>query len=150
MYRDKKIIKQRTKHYNSLYKDKETIKNTLQNEITHENLCNILNEKQKFEIRKYGKDMKELLDIFNRKTSEGPIYVCTCCHQLWFKHCVYNVNGIHFKTENEKATFHICRTKFVSRDGKEWICKTCRTSVKGAKILKLSIKNKMGFSPLPP
>ena len=94
--------------------------------------------------------MKELLDIFNRKTSEGPIYVCTCCHQLWFKHCVYNVNEIHFKTENEKATFHICRTKFVSRDGKEWICKTCRTSVKGAKIPKLSIKNKMGFPPLPP
>ena len=68
--------------------------------------------------------MKELLDIFNRKTSEGPIYVCTCCHQLWFRHCVYNINEIHFKTENEQDTFHICRTKFVTRDGKEWIRKT--------------------------
>ena len=116
MYRDKKIIKKWTKHYNSLCKDKysnlytedvhqswtpiftvdrqfqvtnvKTNKNTLQNEITHENPCNILNEKQKFEIRKYGTDMKGLLDIFNRKTSEGPIYVCTCCHQLWFRHCL--------------------------------------------------------------
>ena len=42
--------------------------------------------------------MKELLDILIKKTSEGPIYVCTCCQQLWFKHSVYNVNEIYFKT----------------------------------------------------
>ena len=150
MYKEKEMVKKRTKCYNSLYKDKKTIKNTLQKQITCENPCNILNEKQKADIRKYGKDMKELLDIFNTRTSEGPVYVCTHCQQLWFKHSVYNVDEIYFKTENEKATFHTCRTKFVSRDGKEWICKTCRNSVKGAKIPKLSIKNKMGFPQLPP
>ena len=74
--------------------------------------------------------MKEILDIFNTRTSEGPVYVCTCCQQLWFKHSVYNVDEIYFKTENEKVTFETCRTKFVSRNGKEWICKTCRKCVK--------------------
>ena len=35
------------------------------------------------------------------------------------------------------------------KDGKEWICKTCRNSVKEGKTPKLSIGNKMGFLELP-
>ena len=37
-----------------------------------------------------------------------------------------------------------------SKDGKKWICKTYRNSVKEGKIPKLSIENKMGLSELPP
>ena len=69
-------------------------------------------------FRKYGRDIKELLNIFNTRTPEGPVYVCTCCQQLWFKHSVFNVDEIYSKTENEKATFITCRTKFVSKNGR--------------------------------
>ena len=149
-YREMETVHKRTKHHNCFDKNTETIKNTLQKQRSHENPGNILNEKQKTEIRKYGRDIKELLNIFNTKTAEGPVYVCTCCQQLWFKHSVFNVDEIYLKTENEKATFNTCRTNFVSKCGKEWICKTCRNSVKEGKIPKLSIKNKMGFPQLPP
>ena len=150
IYREIEMVHKRTKHHNCSYKNKETIKNTLQKQKACEYPCNVLNEKQKVEFRKYGRDMKELLNIFNTRIAEGPVYVCTCCQQLWFKHSVFNVDEIYLKKENEKAIFKTCRTKFVSKDGKEWICKTCRNSVKEGKIPKLSIKNKMGFPLLPP
>ena len=46
--------------------------------------------------------------------------------------------------------FETCRTKYVSKDKKEWICKTCRNAIKDGKIPKLSVANKMGFLPIPP
>ena len=62
---------------------------------------------------------------------------------------VHNVDEIIFKTDNERTTFSTCRTQYLSKDGKEWICKTWRNSVKEGKIPKLSIANKMGFPELP-
>ena len=93
--------------------------------------------------------MIELLKIFNESIAEGPINVCTC-QQIWLKHSVLNVDEIILKTDNERTTFSTCRTQYLSKDGKEWICKTCRNSVKEGKIHKLSIENKMGFPQLPP
>ena len=37
----------------------------------------------------------------------------------------------------------------MSVDNREWICKTCRDSIKEGKIPKLSIENKMGFPQKP-
>ena len=93
--------------------------------------------------------MTELLKIFNASIAEGPVYVCTCCQQIWFKHSVFNVDEITLKTNHERTTFSSCRTQYLSKDGKEWICKTCINSVKEGKIPKLSIENKMGFPELP-
>ena len=109
-----------------------------------------MNEKQQAENRKYGSNMTELLKIFNESIAEGPVYVCTYCQQIWFKHSVLNVDEIILKTDNERTTSSACRTQYLSKDGKEWICKTCRNSVKEGKIPKLSIANNMGFPELPP
>ena len=94
--------------------------------------------------------MTQLLNIFNSSIAEGPVYVCTYCEQIWFRHSVFNVNEITLKTNDERTTFNTCRTEYVSKDGKEWICKTCRNSIKQGKIPRLSLQNKMGFPKLPP
>ena len=93
--------------------------------------------------------MTELLKIFNENIAEGPVYVCTCCQQIWFKHSVHNVDEMILKTDNARTTFSTCITQYLSKDGNEWICKTCRNSVKEGKIPKLSIANKMGYPELP-
>ena len=147
--REKEAEWKRIRCQDTLYKSKETIQNTLQRQRARQDPYKVLNEKQQAENRKYGSNMTELLKIFNENIAEGPVYVCTCCQQIWFKHSVHNVDEIILKTDNERTTFNTCRTQYLSKDGKEWICKTCRNSVKEGKIPKLSIANKMGFPELP-
>ena len=45
----------------TLYKNKETIQNTLQKQRAHQGLDKVLNEKQQAENRKYGSNMREVL-----------------------------------------------------------------------------------------
>ena len=147
--KEKEAEWKRIRHQDTLYKSKETIQNKLQRQRACQDPYKVLNEKQQAENRKYGSNITELLKIFNENIAEGPVYVCTCCQQIWFKHSVHNVDEIILKTDNERTTFSTCRTQYLSKDGKEWICKTCRNSVKEGKIPKLSIANKMGFPELP-
>ena len=78
IYREIEMVHKRTKCHNSSYKNKETIKNTLQKQKAYKYPCNVLNEKQKVEFRKYGRDMKELLNIFNTRTAVTSL----CMHLL--------------------------------------------------------------------
>ena len=102
----------RVRHQDTLYKNKETIQNTLQKQRAHQDSYKVLNEKQHAENRKYGSNMTKLLKIFNESIAEGPVYVCTCCQQIWFKHSVFNVDEIALKTDNERTTFSTCRTQY--------------------------------------
>ena len=128
----------------------ETNQNRLQKQRARKHSINISKEKQQTETKKHGKNLTQLLNIFNSSIAEGPVYVCTCCEQIWFRHSVFNVNEITLKTNDERTTFNTCRTEYVSKDGKEWICKTCRNSIKQGKIPRLSLQNRMGFPKLPP
>ena len=38
----------------------------------------------------YGSSLKESIKIFNKLTTNGPIYVCSICQQINFLHCVKN------------------------------------------------------------
>ena len=144
MYREIKKVQKRTKHQDTQCKSKETIQNTLQKQRACQDPYKVLNEKQHAEKRKYGSNITELLKIFNESIAEGPVYLCTCCQQIWFKHSVLNVDEIILKTDNERTTFSTCRTQYLLKDGKEWICKTCRNSVKEGKNPKLySMKERL-------
>ena len=87
--------------------------------------------------------------MFNIKTSNGPIYVCTVCLQTWFRRSVLNIEFIKGSSEGEEHKLNQCRQNYVSAEDKEWICKGCRDSIKTGKIPKFSIENKMGFPPQP-
>ena len=106
-------------------------------------------EEEKCNQRHYGSTLTDLLQIFNESTSLGPIFVCTCCQQIWFRHSVYDIQKIHFKSSEEKQIFQKCRTHYVSVNKKEWICTTCRLAIKEIRIPKLSVFNKMGFPDIP-
>ena len=102
------------------------------------------------DLENIERDMKELLNIFNTRTSEGPVYVSTCCQQLWFKHSVFNVDEIYFKTENEKASFITCRTKFVSKMVKSGYAKLAEIQSRMEKFPNCQSRIKWVFPPLPP
>ena len=89
---------------------------------------------------------KELIEKFHNIVSEGPVYSCTSCSQLWFRH---SVQPFPRKLENAavakvKEILEKCpRTPGVN--GLVWICLTCYSHIRAGNIPPLSKMNKMGF-----
>ena len=90
--------------------------------------------------------LRSCIDAFVAKTSVGPVYVCSVCHQTWFAHSVKNVS-VSIRNVDEQN--HGCLTGFLSLEDEEWICGTCESSSRQKRIPKLSIKNKMRFPVTP-
>lgn len=36
--------------------------------------------------------MEDSISKFHKMIAQGPLYICTCCDQLWYKHGVRNAN----------------------------------------------------------
>ena len=101
-------------------------------------------------ITKYGPTMEECLKIFNDNVALGPIYVCPCCLQTWFRGSVHKMKDIKLPWEDKQRVYQICQVGWTFADDIEWICCTCRKALGEAKIPKLSIYNKLGFPEQPP
>ena len=108
----------------------------------------ISNENAKCDRRYDGNNLKECIDNFINITSQGPIYVCTCCNQLSFKKSCDIVSQT--STIQLNKTFKKCTTNTISVDNKEYICSTCKYSILQNKIPRLSIANKLSFPKKPP
>ena len=103
--------------------------------------------------RRYdGAELSDCIENFLKETSSGPIYVCTCCQQTFFKKSITEFTQSPKNEEN--PTFKLmnkCSTAFKSFENKEWICISCKTSIQTHnKIPTMSIANKMGFPIKPP
>ena len=66
--------------------------------------------------------LTQCLNVFDQKTSSGPIYVCTACLQTWFRTSVHDVANLTFKLQMEKRTYLECSQGYVSAESKEWLC----------------------------
>ena len=91
----------------------------------------------------------QCLNVFNQKTSSGPIYICTLCLQTWFRTSVHDVTNLTFKSQSEKRTYLEHSQEYVSAESKQWLCNTCRQAIKKNQWPKLSIINGMGFPTVP-
>jgi hypothetical protein len=92
--------------------------------------------------RKHGSCLDECIKLFHSNIATGPIYVCSSCHQTWFKHSVIKASTLR---KNNTELLEQCLTGFKSVDNAEWICTTCRLSIKSGMIPKLSVANGMQF-----
>ena len=97
--------------------------------------------------QKYGSDFKDSIKIFNKLTSQGPIFVCSLCQQTTFSDKVTKINKLH-QTKNSHL-LHECRTYYKSINNEEYICNTCRQYIYKGKIPRLSIKNGCNFPDKP-
>ena len=87
-----------------------------------------------------------VIQHFKRETSKGAEFVCTSCMQTWFKKSVFKYNPREY-AHAEKLNVCIKGIKSVGND--EWICSTCRHSLKIGNIPTLSLANGMGFPEKP-
>ena len=99
--------------------------------------------------RKYGFSICDSVQKFKEAVSEGSSYVCTCCHQVWFKQSVKEASSMEQMSSVSKSLLKKCRTGYISVDNREWMCNTCICNVTKGKIPKLSVINGMNFPEKP-
>ena len=91
-------------------------------------------------------NIENAIKQFHSDISIGPLYVCSCCHQTWFRKSVSMLKNTHIPAESKRMH---C-TNFISVNNKEWICHTCLSALRDSKIPKLSVTNGMKWPIKPP
>ena len=92
------------------------------------------------------KTIQESIKQFHSNIAIGPLYVCSCCHQTWFRKSVSMLKNTHISAESRRLH---C-TNFTSIGNEEWICHTCLSALRECKPPKLSVSNGMKWPDKPP
>ena len=50
--------------------------------------------------QKQPKSLVDMISKFHRIVNNGPVYVCSCCDQLWYKHSVSSTAKLREKSPN--------------------------------------------------
>ena len=90
-------------------------------------------------------DELALVRKFHNSVSAGPLYICTCCDQLWYKHSVSPADRL--RLINPEITKYLQSVRSV--DDIEWVCQTCNNHLKKGKVPPCAIANGMQFPEKP-
>ena len=85
------------------------------------------------------KSIEACIKQIHSNVSVGPLFVCTCCHQTWFRKSVSVLKNTHIPAQNTRL---YC-TKFAYVNNEEWVCHSCLTAFRNSKVPKLSVVNGM-------
>ena len=102
-------------------------------------------ESYKFSHKKL-KTIDDCIKEFHSSIFVGPLHVCTCCHQTWFRKSVSMLKNTHIPTRIQRL---YC-TNITSVNDEEWVCHTCLNSLKYGKVPRLSVANGMKWPIKPP
>ena len=91
------------------------------------------------------KDINWCIEMFHSSIGVGPVFVCTCCHQTWFRKSVSMIKNINISAKDVRL---YC-TKLLSVNKEEWICHTCLSTIRDGKVPKLSVANGMKWPEKP-
>ena len=91
------------------------------------------------------KNIQYFISRFHEVVSQGPVYICTCCDQLWYRHSVFSAEKL--KCSNPEIVKHLWNK--VSVKNIEWVCRTCFTHLVKNRIPPCAIVNGMKFPEKP-
>ena len=86
--------------------------------------------------RKFGSNLGESIRKFLDAVSEGPIYVCSSCHQTHFANNVVDVCNLC--PQKHQVLLETCLTNFKSVNNTEWLCLSCKREIYAGLVPKLS------------
>jgi hypothetical protein len=90
--------------------------------------------------------VSHLINDFHLAVSNGPVYVCSSCDQLLYRHSVQKAAGLR---SFHSTLIHKCLLGTVSPDGIEYVCQTCFKYIKQGKLPPCSLSNGLDFPPIP-
>ena len=99
------------------------------------------NEYQREYRQGHKTSMEFAINRFNEIVNQGPLYVCTSCDQLWYKHSVRCTNKLR-QSKPDIVKYLLNKT---SVGNKEWVCQTCSRYLMKNKVPPCSIANGMAF-----
>ena len=126
-------------------KEKRKINNDLEITVPRKKIKHDIDLLPK-KFQKNFETVEESIKRFHSDISFGPIYVCSCCHQTWFRKSVSMLKNTHIPAESKRLH---C-TEFTSVGNEEWICHTCLSALRDSKLPKLSVANGMKWPDKPP
>ena len=97
-------------------------------------------------LKKDFKTIKENIKQVHSNIAIGPLYVCTCCHQTWFRKSVSMLKNTYIPARSRRL---YC-TNFTSVSNEEGVCHTCLSALRDSKNPKLSVANGMKWPDKPP
>ena len=97
--------------------------------------------------QKKNKDIEFYIENFQKKTSQGPIYICVSCDRLSYRHAV--INGARLLGTNT-PNVELCAIGPPSAEGKKWLCHTCNRYLKDGRVPPLALVNGNKFPEKPP
>ena len=89
--------------------------------------------------------LEETINELHCAVSKGPLYICTCCDQLWYKHSVCCAEKTRLTNPSMVKHFQ----NIISVDNKEWLCQSCNRYLKKNKVPPCAITNGMKFPEKP-
>ena len=95
--------------------------------------------------RQKVRSIAALISRFHNIVSQGPLYICSCCDQLWYKHSVFPAAKL--RNSNPAAEKYLLNSKSVNN--KEWPCRTCHNYLAKDKIPPVAVFNGMKFPKKP-
>ena len=90
--------------------------------------------------------LSSLIHRFHSIVARGPVYICTSCDQLLYKHSVQLAANI--RSMSLSITDSVLLNKR-SSDGIEYICNTCNSYLRKNKLPPCAIANNLQFPPIP-
>ena len=145
MYREQERLTKKQKRLDARYYAAEKSSNTVARSRKRQNPDVREHEQIGKRRRRGGISYPECKAKFHSALIDGPIYVCTSCHQTWFDHSVVQVEKVKIYGE----ILEKCCTQYISAHDLEWLCRTCLDSIKSGKVPRLSVANKCTFPPKP-
>ena len=89
----------------------------------------------------HDEPLQNLIAKFHDVASQGPLYIYTCCDQLWYKHSV--IPAAALKKNNPSVQKKLLNKTSVNNI--EWLCKTCNKHYKNNKVPPCAAINGMKF-----
>ena len=88
------------------------------------------------------------ISTFKQEVQEGPVFVCTSCQRLLYKASVFLFDTKDFN-KSDTELLNNCKTGYISVDGKEYICSSCRLSLKKNDLPALAVHNNLTVDEIP-
>ena len=89
--------------------------------------------------------ISKLIEKFHSDVAVGPLYICSCCDQLWYKHSVSQAG--RFRQQYPNMVIHL--QHIFSVDNTEWLCHSCNRHLKKGKVPPCAISNGQKFHDKP-
>ena len=101
-----------------LFHKRQKSKQSRQNESAKSKTRRLSKKQSYLKHKRSSKSVSELITKFHTAVSEGPMYICTCCNQLWYKHSVCSPE----KTRQNNVNMIKHLQNIISVNDTEWIC----------------------------